>query len=84
MDGTVQEGVNLMFLGMGTVFTFLALLVVVIGWMSKLAQSIEARQPQAPAPAPKPAPVATPTHSGGDHIAAISAAVARYRHTLRR
>lgn len=74
----ISKGVELMFLGMGTVFVFLAVLVFVVGKMSVVVKNIEKRYPP-PAPKAKkrsPAPAAS---AGADHIAAISAAVHRYR-----
>ena len=72
----ISQGVELMFLGMGTVFVFLALLVFVVSRMSRFAGWVESRLP-------KPAtPVATPAASAigsGEHIAAITAAVHLYR-----
>ncbi len=67
------QGVNLMFLGMGIVFTFLAILVVALNGMSKLADILAGPEvPQA----------ASSTASGADDvelIAVISAAINRYR-----
>jgi oxaloacetate decarboxylase (Na+ extruding) subunit gamma len=69
----MSKGLELMFLGMGTVFVFLAVLVFSVTKMSEFAQKFEKSQPQ-PA-TPKPTVVAT----NNDHIAAISAAVHQYR-----
>jgi len=66
----ISDGLALMVVGMGTVFVFLTVAVVSVTYMSKLAKSIEARLP-----APTAATVGVPP----EHIAAISAAVARYR-----
>ena len=41
----ISDGINLMFLGMGTVFVFLALLVVVTSIMSTLVQKYGPVQP---------------------------------------
>ncbi len=41
----ISEGVNLMLLGMGTVFVFLTLLVIVTSIMSSLVQKYGAVQP---------------------------------------
>ena len=41
----ISEGINLMLLGMGTVFVFLALLVIVTTIMSALVQKYGAVQP---------------------------------------
>ncbi len=70
----VLQGINLMFLGMGIVFSFLAILVVALNGMSKLASALY--QPEMPAPS------ATPNNTAiGDSelIAVISAAINRYR-----
>lgn len=74
-------GVNLMFLGMGIVFTFLVMLVFAMLGMSRLAMASEKRQAQE---RPDIQPMSTvDSFSGvrGDLVAVISAAVARYRTT---
>ncbi|BFM11407.1 hypothetical protein R50072_15600 [Simiduia litorea] len=50
----IQQGVDLMLYGMGTVFTFLTLLVIITGIMSGLVTRFfpEAEKPVAPAPVP--------------------------------
>jgi oxaloacetate decarboxylase gamma subunit len=72
------EGVELMFIGMGTVITFLVLLIFAIRMMSALvvrfvpepvAPAVTRRQIQAPAPA-----TASP-----DVVAAIQAAIHQHR-----
>ena len=69
----LNEGLGILVIGMGTVFVFLALLVVTVTFMSKFAKKLEAMFPT-----PIPSPAAT---SGipAEHIAAITAAVKRYR-----
>ncbi len=67
------QGVNLMFLGMGIVFTFLAILVVALTGMSRLAASLSG--PEAP-------PTAASGGTGTDDtelIAVITAAINRFR-----
>jgi oxaloacetate decarboxylase gamma subunit len=71
------QGVELMLLGMGIVFTFLMVLVVVMTGMSRMAQAIDASKPQV-ASGPK---AAAPGASEADIVAAISAAISRYRST---
>ena len=74
-------GVNLMFLGMGIVFTFLVMLVFAMLGMSRLAVASAKRQAQE---RPEIQPMSTvDSFSGvrGDLVAVISAAVARYRTT---
>ena len=66
----MSDGLTLMVIGMGTVFVFLTVAVVSVAFMSKLAKSIEARLP-----VPDSAPIGVPP----EHVAAITAAVTRYR-----
>nr|CRH07011.1 Oxaloacetate decarboxylase gamma chain [Candidatus Magnetococcus massalia] len=71
----LSEGVSLMIIGMGSVFVFLTLLVFLVTQMSRLAAWIDAKNPQ-----PADVKVNTaPAAGSADHIAAISAAVHRYR-----
>ena len=72
------SGLELMVLGMGMVFVFLAMLIVVMQGMSALAARLHTEPPRQPV---QPAPI--PVTGGGVTdprlIAAISAAVRRYR-----
>ncbi len=73
-----SEGLELMLFGMGTVFTFLAILVVVTNLMSMIVQRFF---PDAPEPVlsntPRPsAPVAS---NDEQLLAVITAAVHKYR-----
>lgn len=78
----LEQGLELMYYGMGTVIVFLSLLVVVTGLMSSLARRFE--QPERPATArgrknetksPDPTPAV---------VAAITAAVHEHRHNTPR
>lgn len=72
----MATGLQLMLLGMGIVFGFLVLLVVMLKLMSRLA----ARFPDAPAPTPAPVSAAPePGATDATLIAVVSAAVTRYR-----
>ena len=67
------QGVNLMFLGMGIVFTFLTILVVALNGMSRLAASIGGpEEPQAKS-------AGSTGESDAELIAVISAAINRFR-----
>mgnify|MGYP002064689317 FL=1 len=70
------QGIELMFLGMGIVFSFLVLLVFTMQGMSWLAHRIggEEGYHAEPGPGSPPGPAAA-----ADRIAAIGAAVHRYR-----
>ncbi len=67
------QGVNLMLLGMGIVFAFLAILVVALNGMSRLAASFY--EPEASQTTPSAGAVTEDT----ELIAVISAAINRYR-----
>ncbi len=67
------NGVNLMLLGMGIVFTFLAILVVALNGMSRLAASIAG--PEEPATSSS----GTARESDAELIAVITAAINRFR-----
>lgn len=70
----ILEGLNLLVIGMGTVFMFLAFLVGSVMLMSKFAKWIESMHPQlAHAGAGATGGVAD------EHIAVIAAAVRRFR-----
>ena len=70
----IQQGVELMLFGMGTVLTFLVLLIIATTTMSYLLQRFAKPEPIASAaPAPKPP-------NNDEHlIAVISAAIHKYR-----
>lgn len=70
----MQSGIELMIYGMGTVFVFLTLLVLVTMVMSAIVQRI------APPPVEVDSPAITPARSDDKQlIAVISAAVHKYR-----
>lgn len=75
MSGLIGEGTILMFLGMGIVFVFLALLIFLVRGMSALVEKF-------PPPADSTPAVARPrlAAAGNDLLAVISAAVHQYRH----
>jgi oxaloacetate decarboxylase gamma subunit len=72
ISGLLMEGVNLMLLGMGMVFTFLAVLVVALNVMSRLASSVD--WGETPAPACKVSET-----DDSELIAVISTAINKYR-----
>ena len=80
MNPLMLEGINLMVIGMGAVFTFLTLLVFTTTLMSKLVMKYA---PPPPAPAAPPVVVASPNQpnqvSDGQLLAVISAAIHRHR-----
>ena len=65
----INEGLILMLAGMGTVFVFLTILVIVTTAMSRLITRFS--------------PSAVSADPTDDEVAAISAAVARHRHKTR-
>jgi oxaloacetate decarboxylase gamma subunit len=72
ISNLLMEGVNLMLLGMGMVFTFLAVLVVALNVMSRLAASIDWAETSAPS-------CKVSETNDAELIAVISAAINRYR-----
>lgn len=68
------DGINLMLIGMGTVFLFLSVLVVSVIGMSKLAFRLAPMKQKAQSERLGPTEKMPP-----EHIAVISAAVRRYR-----
>ena len=77
MDSTdlLSQGMTLLALGMGTVFVFLALLVIVTNLMSTLVQKY---LPQ-PLPAPARRAISQPAAADNRLIAIITAAVHQHR-----
>ena len=73
MNEMISAGLELMLLGMGIVFAFLALLVVMVSIMTKVLQRFF------PAPSAPDIPLASAGHTDAGVIAAISAAVHQYR-----
>ncbi|MDC3332895.1 OadG family protein [bacterium] len=74
----LSQGVELMLYGMGTVFTFLALLVVLTTIMSALVQRFSAPEP---VPVVKLAnvPAASSAVDDGQLLAVITAAITQHR-----
>lgn len=74
----MQQGVELMLYGMGTVFVFLALLVLATTALSKLTPYFIKAEAVIPAAIPA---AAVPARAGNDPqlVAVITAAVHRYR-----
>ena len=76
-DQIINQGVELMLYGMGTVVLFLALLVVATGVMSRLlARYLPEAEPVA---APPPQRTAHPAQPDAELVAVITAAVHRHR-----
>jgi len=73
------EGLRLMVIGMGIVFTFLLLLVAVLRLMSSAVSRFAPVHPVLSGAAAGGAPHATDAMQDGELIAVISAAIVRYR-----
>lgn len=70
----LDQGLEMMLFGMGTVFVFLACLVLVTTLMSALVQRLDP-----PSSAPAAAPATTPVSEDKNLVAAITAAIHQYR-----
>lgn len=76
----VMQGVELMLIGMGTVFVFLTLLVFTTAGMSRLIALLPAEEvPVAAQSAPAASSAPTPRTPGNALKAAISTAIHRHR-----
>ncbi len=78
MEDLIANAVELMILGMGTVFVFLAILVIAMGILSSLASKVAPAAPPAPPKRSSRRP-ATATNLDPRMRTAIELAVARYR-----
>lgn len=78
----LEQGLELMYYGMGTVIVFLSLLVVVTGLMSSLARRFE--QPERPAAALSRTAEAKSSGPTPAVVAAITAAVHEHRQNTTR
>ncbi len=77
VTGLLMEGVNLMLLGMGSVFIFLSVLVLTMSGVFRLTQAISGNDSQETAAQAAAVPEAV---TGGDELTAvIVAAMSRYR-----
>lgn len=81
LSDMLMSGLELMVLGMGMVFVFLAMLIVVMQGMSILAVRLHQERPDVP----RHSPIQVTAGGAADPrlIAAISAAVSRYRSSTR-
>lgn len=75
MSEMMSSGIELMLIGMGIVFAFLAMLIVMVNIMTVVIQRYF---PEQPISAINPASAST-SHTNAGVIAAISAAVHQYR-----
>ena len=78
-DEIIGQGMELMLYGMGTVVSFLLLLVLVTALMSRLVQRYFAEPPAASAVAPVTSPASATGSDDPRVVAAIATAVRRYR-----
>jgi len=73
----LKEGVELMLLGMGSVFVFLTMLVLALKLMSRLAQALAPQE--AVVSSSTRAVISSKSGEEDELLAVISAAIARYR-----
>lgn len=74
-DSLIQQGIDLMIFGMGTVFVFLAVLVVATSLMSWLVQCFDKQPP----PTPAGSSVAATGADDKQLVAVITAAIKQHR-----
>ncbi len=74
MNEMMNSGIELMFIGMAIVFAFLALLIVMVNFMTAVIQRFFPETPIVITPSS-----ASTSHTDANVIAAISAAVHQYR-----
>ncbi len=79
MNEMMSSGIELMLIGMGIVFAFLTMLVVMVNIMTRVIQRFF---PVTPITVVTPASAST-SHTDASIIAAISAAVHQYRNKKR-
>ena len=79
MNEMMNAGIELMFIGMGIVFAFLTMLVVMVNIMTSLIQRYF---PETPITAVTPTSALT-SHTDARVIAAITAAVHQYRNKFK-
>ena len=77
-DDLLAEGIELMVFGMGTVFVFLAVLIVVTVTMSTIVQKFFPDAPE-PTMANTPRPAVQPVADDAQILAVITAAVHKFR-----
>ncbi len=80
MSELLTNGFNLLLVGMGSVFVFLAILVIAVTAMSRVVVWIEARYDVCAPAQPHGLRVSADT----ELVAVISVAIARYRSALRK
>jgi len=73
----MQQGINLMLYGMGTVFVFLTLLVIATTFMSSMVTRFVKEEEAAPTPSAPAAPTAGAVNP--THLAAIKEAIKQHR-----
>lgn len=76
IETLLQEGFRLLLIGMGVVFVYLGVLVVLVGLVSRMARAISG---DAAGTASTPSAAGTVTADESDVVAAITAAVHRFR-----
>jgi oxaloacetate decarboxylase gamma subunit len=78
-DTLIDQGINLMLFGMGTVFVFLTILVFATSLMSKVVNRLVPQEEPTPSSSPVNTPSTEPHAVSPNIVSAIQKAIAEHR-----